>query len=518
MIGRGLAALGGGESEGQRAGVGLGEVVEGAGGKGKAAGGRRGPDDRLEGDGVEVAQRLLQLGDPGGDVLAVGAEAVLGQGPGQQFAAQPVLKGGREAALDVAAVPGGDGVGVLCHSLCIRLLAGCHGDGVGPAGHDPGVDVQGDLVAALVAGADGLRAVQQDGELHRGVGGRRGDAEGERDVKGLGVLALAAGGPRDGHRAGADREHLALEVGALCALVVHRGGPVLDALPARAGRLGVGEARAAGHLLPAAAVHPPLDEVGGHRAVGVGGRGQGDGDRLAGHRRADRDAAGGRGGEVVGDVHRAAGHPGGRGEAQVVVCPHLHLDGVRPGRDGQALGGAGAAAEALPGPAVEAVLPGVGDIAAVDLAGRGGDGDRHHIPAEDAGRQRHRGRVDAVGALVNVPVGTAPAVGRVGARAGRRDGPAGVVFIGDAGGAVAVEGRTRAADGKGRAALVSHRDAVTAVAVDGVLVVLQIEIGAGYVVPAVHVARGNVPQAERAGGAVVARAGHVLGRVVDVAV
>ena len=292
---------------------------------------------------------------------------------------------------------------------------------MGPAGHDAGVDVQGDLVARGVAGADGLRAVQQDGELHRRVGGRRGDTQGERaDVKGLGVLALAGCGPRDGHSAGADGEHLALDVGALCALVVHGGGAVLDALPVRAHRVGVSEARAAGHLLPAAAVHPPLDAVGGHRAVGVGGGGEGDGDRLAGHRGADRDAAGGRGGEVIGDVHRAAGHPGGRGEAQVVVCPHLHLNGVCSRRDGQALGGARAAAEALPRPAVQPVLPGIGDIAAVDLAGRGGDGGRHRVPAEDGRRQAHRRRVDAVGALVDVPVRAAGAVRGIGPAVGAR--------------------------------------------------------------------------------------------------
>src|SRR5699024_10548463 len=223
-------------------------------------------------------------------------------------------------------------------------------------------------------------------------------------VEGLALVPDVVFGPLDDDPAGVDVKGLAGGPGTLQALVVHRCGPVGHRTPGVQDGLGVGHACPALHLCPGSAIDAALDDIACHRAVRVGGGGQGDFQLVADIDVVHSNAR--RGGRLVGDDGLySAGYPGIGGKAHIILRPDTHLQRFvlvfRHGQRGRHGGGGG---QRLPAAAVVAILVGVRDGAAKGLAGVGGQADGDGGAVVDVVRHRHGGGVYLVGALPDVVV------------------------------------------------------------------------------------------------------------------
>ena len=399
MIGRGLARRRGLKRKGQGAGVGLGEVVQHAGGEGVAAGGRRGLDHRLQQGGGRPALHGNKHVRQGAALAKNRLRCRVEEGG---FSVRGLAN---ERTAAVRHGYGGDGEGILRRCRFVVVVRDRHADGVRASVQQPGVYRDGRHAAGIHLSGIDAGAVQCS--LHVDV--RQAGHAGNVDVQG--ELELPVKLAERGIRAANDKQAAGDGIEgaggkrALCALIVHRTGAVLYGAPAVRYGIGLGQRVGLCKLLPHAGIHRALIDVAGDAAVGVGGGSQGNRCFLPADNIGHVDAAGGCGRLVVRDLYGCRGHPGGGGKAEVILRPHLHLYAGRALRHGELLRGFGRRpGQRLPSAIVQLVLVGVGHRAAVLFAGGWGHGDVNGSTALNACGDAYRRRVNDVGALVNIPV------------------------------------------------------------------------------------------------------------------
>ena len=285
-------------------------------------------------------------------------------------------------------------------------LFGRHLDGVLTAGKDAGVDVDFSVVILVDGRVQDFLPVQVAGHGDAGDAGLTGNADVGAQSERLDLLAHCGAGAANQHPSDVDVILLAGHIGAGRAVVVDSLRPVGHRAPLAADGIGGAQSAGGGDNVPVRRiVHAALIHIALHRAVGVGGRRDGDRRILAAHNVGRVDGPRGRRRLVVHDGVRLAGRIR-------ALCAHIvhRLGAVSHGRPAvvDAVGHAEAAGARKLRPAAAVHLPLVdviGDGAV--LIGRRAEGHGGVLVADHvAGRNARRGAgglVDRECAVVRDP-------------------------------------------------------------------------------------------------------------------